>query len=171
MGELRLTEDLRCKLKRPLGELITGSDIQIRKRLKEIIEISQPVRVITVGDVVSRFTSQNNIKTDVKIIDYYEMRRKAPQHPHKATNIFTLRNPAGTISPESWQILSQAISLGDSLIIVKGEEDLLALVAISEAPKDSIIVYGQPHKGVVAVKANHVKKEEAQKLLNSMIKE
>ena len=53
-------------------------------------------------------------------------------------------------------------------IVVDGEEDLLALIAVLYAPENSIVVYGQPYTGVVIIKVTPEKKEQVKALLNSM---
>ena len=53
-------------------------------------------------------------------------------------------------------------------IVVKGEEDLLTLIAVLHAPKNAFVVYGQPHCGVVVVKATLEKKARAKEFLNAM---
>jgi uncharacterized protein (UPF0218 family) len=57
-----------------------------------------------------------------------------------------------------------------SEIIVDGEEDLLALIAISYAPDNSYIVYGQPLEGMVVVKATSDMKAEIAVILRAMRK-
>jgi uncharacterized protein (UPF0218 family) len=52
--------------------------------------------------------------------------------------------------------------------LVEGEEDLLTLIAIMEAPNNSIIVYGQPYEGIVAVKVTQEKKTEISEILKAM---
>ena len=53
-------------------------------------------------------------------------------------------------------------------VLVEGEEDLLTLVAVLEAPEGSLVVYGQPHDGVVAVKADKKTKERVQQVVEAM---
>ncbi len=52
--------------------------------------------------------------------------------------------------------------------MVKGEEDLLTLIAVLFAPKNAFVVYGQPHSGVVVVKVTSERKARAQEFLNAM---
>ncbi|MBI4226331.1 DUF359 domain-containing protein [Candidatus Roizmanbacteria bacterium] len=51
------------------------------------------------------------------------------------------------------------------LIVVKGEEDILALPAILFAPLHSVVLYGQIDMGVVMVEVTEQKKKEIQKLI------
>ncbi len=46
-------------------------------------------------------------------------------------------------------------------IIVDGEEDLLTLIAVLVRARRSLVVYGQPHEGIVVVKVTSEKKAEA----------
>jgi uncharacterized protein (UPF0218 family) len=54
----------------------------------------------------------------------------------------------------------------DATIIVDGEEDLLAIPAVLEAPLRALIVYGQPSQGIVVVEASSQRKAKLAKLLD-----
>ena len=64
--------------------------------------------------------------------------------------------------------MDKAIKMGRSAVIVDGEEDLLALVAISVAPDGSLVVYGQPNEGLVLVPVTSQKKKEIADILALM---
>jgi uncharacterized protein (UPF0218 family) len=51
---------------------------------------------------------------------------------------------------------------------VDGEEDLLTLIAVLNAPEKSLVVYGQPYEGIVVVKVTAKKKAEAMEILKAM---
>lgn len=51
------------------------------------------------------------------------------------------------------------------LIVVKGEEDLLALPAILMAPLHSIVLYGQIDLGIVMIEVTEEKKREVERIL------
>ena len=53
-------------------------------------------------------------------------------------------------------------------IIVTGEEDLLALMAVLYAPENALVVYGQPYSGIVVVKVTPEKKAKAENFLKAM---
>jgi uncharacterized protein (UPF0218 family) len=55
-------------------------------------------------------------------------------------------------------------------LLVEGEEDLLTLIVALYAPVNSLIIYGQPQKGVVVVKVTQEKRADAQKIWNHMKK-
>jgi hypothetical protein len=59
---------------------------------------------------------------------------------------------------------------GRTKVLVDGEEDLLALVVVLCAPENSIVVYGQPNEGVVAIRVTEETRELMHKILNAMEK-
>ena len=53
-------------------------------------------------------------------------------------------------------------------VMVEGDEDLMAMLAIAMAPVSAMVFYGQPGVGVVAVKANAVSKSKNREILSQM---
>jgi uncharacterized protein (UPF0218 family) len=53
-------------------------------------------------------------------------------------------------------------------LIVNGEEDLLVLPVCIHAPENSIVLYGQPNKGLVLVQITTEIRNKAQTLLDLM---
>ncbi|MCG3779568.1 MAG: hypothetical protein JW390_20152 [Nitrosopumilus sp.] len=53
-------------------------------------------------------------------------------------------------------------------LIVNGEEDLLVLPVCIHAPENSVVLYGQPNKGLVLVQINTEIRNKAQSLLDMM---
>jgi hypothetical protein len=56
---------------------------------------------------------------------------------------------------------------GPVVVRVRGEEDLLALVAIIEAPIGSLVIYSQPRMGVVLVDVDEQAKQNALSILGA----
>jgi uncharacterized protein (UPF0218 family) len=84
---------------------------------------------------------------------------------------FHVKNPQGTITEEAIAAIQEALQSSQrSKIVVEGEEDLLTLIAIMNAPEDSFVLYGQPHEGIVVVKATQDKKTKISELLKAMEK-
>ena len=163
---LILPDSLRQQFKRPLGQLVTGSITECNRVIETVIQKESPPKVVLVGDTVSRHAITAGIHADLIIVDNKEKRRASTPVPFGSRKTFRLVNPPGTIASESWNVISRAIRIGDSAVIVEGEEDLLVLVAASIAPIGSFIVYGQPHEGIVLVRVSAEKKREiAQALL------
>jgi hypothetical protein len=89
----------------------------------------------------------------------------------QAERIVHVQNPQGTFTDEAIKATRNAMEDKQSVeIVVDGEEDLLALIAISYAPENSYIIYGQPHEGIVVVKATSGKKAEIAAILGAMEK-
>ncbi|MBS7655428.1 GTP-dependent dephospho-CoA kinase family protein [Candidatus Bathyarchaeota archaeon] len=154
-------------LKKPLGKLLAGSQTEVDQKLKKLA-LEKPRKIICVGDAVSRKFMKLGLPTNVKVIDNKEMRRKVEPFDFKAKTIFKVRNPKGSIELAAWQAIKDAVKKDDVLMIVDGEEDLLALPMIISAPEDSLIFYGQPKTGVVSIKVNKEKKSEAKKIISMM---
>jgi hypothetical protein len=168
MPKLLLTEAQRQLLKKPLGELVTGTPSECSRKIKEVQDAEKPRRLILVGDTVSRNAIQSGIKPDVIIIDHKEKRSEAVEFTYEKTRVFRMRNEAGTIDLLAWSAIAEAIEKGDSAVIVDGEEDLLALVAVAAAPEGSLVVYGQPEEGVVLVRASMEMKNEIRRIVDDM---
>ena len=164
-----LTPQLRKKLKKPLGTLFHGSLEETMTLVKILIEKENPVKIVTVGDQVSQDLTNHSILPNILIVDNKIMRKKIPPISATADNIITVKNPPGTITDEAWSSIKLAMKNSQrSKIIVEGEEDLLTLVAILEAPENSIVFYGQPHKGIVAVKVTRTIRQKTREIFDSM---
>ncbi|OGK24359.1 hypothetical protein A3C25_00695 [Candidatus Roizmanbacteria bacterium RIFCSPHIGHO2_02_FULL_38_11] len=79
-------------------------------------------------------------------------------------------NPPGSINLRTALIIKKAIrsyinNKNRSWIVVKGEEDLLALPAILFAPLHSVVLYGQIDLGVVMVEVTEDKKMKVREIL------
>jgi len=170
LARLILTRKLRALLKVPMGELLTGDEEQNMKNLKKIVMRENPPRVICVGDAVSRNAIKAGEDSWIKIVDGKEMRKETGIDDFHGSRIFLVENEPGTLSHIAWETVSEVIKHEGSILIVKGEEDLLTLPAILEAPKKSIVVYGQPPRaGITVVKVNSESKQLANSIIDAMI--
>lgn len=165
---LTLTDQLREQLKEPLGLLISGSINTCNDYLKSRVSDGKRGSLILVGDTVSRNAIQAGIKPDVIIVDNKEMRKESPPILMEDRRQFSLCNAQGSIDLTAWDVIDRAIRTGDSAVIVEGEEDLLVLVAVSVASVGSLVVYGQPKKGIVLVTVTPEKKKEVACILSHM---
>jgi len=162
-----LPERLRTTLRRPLGELVQGLDIDLGQLLRKIILQEKPTKLILVGDSVSRRASQAGVAADVMIIDNLEKRQKAIPYAHSRSRVITARNQAGRIEDEARLAVERAIRGEADLVEIDGEEDLLAVIAVLAAPVGSLVVYGQPNEGVVLVRVSAARKA-AERVLQQM---
>jgi hypothetical protein len=163
-----LPDKLRPTLSRPLGELISGSNIDLGKVLRKLIQQEKPTKVILVGDNVSRRASEAGIRPDVMIIDKLEKRHRAIDYAYPSSRKIKAKNQAGRIEHNAWVAVQRAISGEADLIEIDGEEDLLVLTAVLVAPIGSLVVYGQPNEGIVLVRVSAERKAGAERILGQM---
>ncbi len=166
---LTLTLALRKELKNPLGNLIKGTHEETMKELAKLVLKEKSKCIITVGDVVSKNILGQGIHPKIVIVDNKVMREKSQPVMTAITKKIRVQNPAGTLTPETWLVVKQALRQKQPThVIVEGEEDLLTLVAILEAPENSLVVYGQPNEGIVAVKVNRKTKRKVEEIIDAM---
>lgn len=166
---LVLPFQLRQELKAPLGRLLRGSPEETMKKLKELISKEPPTRIISVGDVVSENMSNYGILTHLAIVDNRVMRQQREPVVLKVNQAIHVENPAGTITAEAWRALQEALKQEQmAKIVVEGEEDLLALVALLHAPTNALVVYGQPFEGIVAIKVTQRIRQKARLIMKAM---
>jgi uncharacterized protein (UPF0218 family) len=165
-----VTAELMERFKQPFGLLLQGTFSETMRQLKEIVDREKPSRVIAVGDTVSRNLHVHGINAQLSITDSRSLRRRIPPVVLETRKVVLhVRNPRGTITDRAMSMVREALLSEDHThIVVDGEEDLLTLAAVLFAPDKAFVVYGQPHEGVVVVKATAEKKAEAKKLLESM---
>jgi len=164
-----LTPELRVKLKKPIGTLIRGSFAETMKIFKDMAEKEKPPVIISVGDTVSKNLAENHVFPQLSIVDNRIMRRNIPSIPLTAEKTIHVKNPPGTITEEALIAIQEALKSNCRVkIVVDGEEDLLTLIAVLYSPKNSFVIYGQPHEGVVVVKATNEKKVEVAVILKAM---
>jgi hypothetical protein len=133
-----------------------------------MVREKKPRMIISVGDALSRVLLENSISPRVLVVDGKVMRAPVCSLLIPGYETIKLRNSPGTISDDAWDIIASAIQHGNKVVVVDGEEDLLALVAIMEAPEKALVVYGQPREGMVVVEVTLKKKNEIKKILDSM---
>jgi len=159
------------RLKEPFGRLLPGTPAKTMSALNSIISQTQPRRITAVGDVVSRETLVAGITVNLRILDHISMRRPTAAFNLKVSKTYRVKNPAGVITLEAWETIKKAMKDNEALIVVEGEEDLLALPCIVESPGNCLVLYGQPSKGLVVVDTNSKVKDEASLILSRMTRE
>lgn len=168
MPKLVLTEELRSALKKPLGRLFLGEGPGIYEEIRRLISLKRPARVVFVGDAVSRRAIAAQLRTDIMVIDNREMRAQTKPFETPARRTFHVRNEPGTISLQAWGAIQDAIKSGKAVMVIDGEEDLLTLVAMAEAPVGSFVIYGQPGEGLVLVEVDDQARKRALAFLEGM---
>ncbi len=169
--DYKITERLREELKTPVGKIFESDydDYQFATdNLLSHIEKEKIKNVICVGDQVSHDLINSHYIPRNVIVDGKVMRRQLGIDEALLklySENFDLKNPPGLISRGAWQILKNALKT-ESLVSVKGEEDLLVFPVVLLAENKTAVVYGQPGRGKVLVEVNDDKKEELRKRLS-----
>ncbi len=163
-----ITESLREDLRIPKSKIFEGDNPTVTKDMISYIREKEFERVVCVGDEVSHDLLQNgfkpsNIIADGKVnrmpIDYLD------EIVGKYSNTFSLVNNPGTIAKEVWKTLDDALKQ-ESVVVVKGEEDLLAIPTILLSDANTAIIYGQPGRGKVVIEVNEQRKQIWRKKLS-----
>jgi len=156
-----LPKDLQSKLRKPWGKKFFGTKKEVLEKFGEFLKNKNFKKIITVGDFCSK-----NLPSNIKIFDGKIKRRKI-----KKVLPYSLKckNPKGTIQKEVWEIIKKAIK-EEKNVFVEGEEDLLVIPSVLLAPKNSIIIYGFPGKGICAILVNEKIKKKFKNLLKLFLK-
>lgn len=166
-GDYVLTPGLRRRLKKPLGRLFPTAEVKGDEFLSLVA--GSPF-VIAVGDrVTETFQETTGRSPDVSVVDGKE-RRAARAIPNIArASTLKTTNPPGTITRVARAAVKKAVA-GEkpAMVVVDGEEDLLAIPAVIEAPLGGVVLYGQPLVGVVVVSVDAEAKARAKKILEGM---
>lgn len=150
----KFDEGLKAELKRPLGRLIRGSRESTEPELLRELSNHRGL-VVSIGDMVTDVVVRLGFEPFLSIVDGKVERVQVGDLMRPRHQVRRCKNPQSTISREAYETVRSALSSNQrTLIEVDGEEDLLTLVAIAEAPLGSIVIYGQPKEGVVIVMVN-----------------
>jgi uncharacterized protein (UPF0218 family) len=125
--------------------------------------------IVTVGDRVTETLWALGRTPEIQVVDGMERRkrREPPKAPY--ARLIRVKNPAGTLTHEVIEGMRKAFGGKKPVrVLVEGEEDLVALLAIAMAPVSAVVFYGQPGEGVVAVKANAFAKSRNRGILAKM---
>jgi uncharacterized protein (UPF0218 family) len=170
----RLTAALRDRLKTPFGKLYPCKDDAC---LRDIVKsFKDTPKVIAIGDVTAYHLLKAGIVPDMCIVDDMTMRLPVDHEvrkgtSHKSFKDLVVKNPAGVITQELIDAIKNNMHSKDPVrIFVDGEEDLAVIPACEYAPAGSLVLYGQPHEGVVAVEVTDEKRRETRALMGQMEK-
>ena len=162
----KLPEALRATLAKPMGEVFTGEETR-GPEFRRLVE-GAPM-VITVGDRVTQTMGELGRNPDVQIVDGFERRvkREPPDVPY--SRLVKVRNPAGALTSGAIDGVRKAFEGKKPVrVLVDGEEDLMAMLAIAMAPVSALVFYGQPGVGIVSVKSNGITKSRSRSMLAKM---
>jgi uncharacterized protein (UPF0218 family) len=162
----KLPESLRLELRRPFGKVLSNEELISAVRDRKGM-------LITIGDDCSYSLIKAGIMPDIVVYDLRIKRRDVIGSVRDALRKFDdgeviVHNQAGVIMDELVESIKDAIEKGTGKILVKGEEDLAALVAMMYAPDGALVVYGQPDEGAVLVKMDGEMRDRAVRVFESM---
>ena len=171
----KLIPALRDRLKEPFGKLYRGKGDEC---LRDIVKsLGNRPKVISIGDVTTYYLLKAGIVPDMCIVDDRTMRLPVELEVRKGTahesfKDVKVKNPPGVVTKELIDAIKDNMSSKKPVrIFVDGEEDLAVIPACEYAPVGSVVLYGQPGEGVVAVTVTEEKKRETLSLMEQMIKE
>ena len=163
---MHLPENLRNRLKEPLGILIRNDELTKESISKYLLPDSF---VISVGDATTEKLIGFNLIPSIQIVDGLEKRKKRGLPSSNVSTNLTCTNPPAEITQQSLETIKKAFQSPKPVrITVVGEEDLLVLPVCILASETSVIMYGQPNEGLVIVKVSKEVKNKAQSIINSM---
>ena len=164
-----LTSELRESFKKPFGILIRGPPKETMAKIWDTLEKLKPAKLIAVGDVVSANLHEYGMNPQLSIIDFKSLRTQLTLKEEAIEKTVHVANPQAVITEEAIHAVKAALKQNEHThIVVDGEEDLLVLIVILYAPIKSLVVYGQPHEGVVALEVTSEKKAKVKQLLKIM---
>lgn len=174
-GKLLMPDHLRAELSMPLGRVLAGKDISTS------LVRHKNHRIVTVGDRTAQTVLAAGITPHVLIVDnrvnrkvFYDLQPVFAQRNFIKVNVVS---GPGYISHNAIRLIREALSGVQTGVVVEveGEEDLLAIPAIIEAPVGAIIYYGQPHtpltreSGIVEVPVTPKIQQRAKALLAQFV--
>ncbi len=164
-------EDLQVSLR--TRKKLKSFFVQIIKNVSEI-DFKGKI-VVCVGDRTSEEVLKAGITPKICVYDCRLMRKEIPI-PERIKNFSAIdvhvKNPPGKITKELFDAIRKGFqNSSSSKIRVDGEEDLATLAAISLAPVGSLVLYGQPKRGLVAIAVDEDIKKNVDEILNEMNKD
>jgi len=160
------------ELKSPMGTLYEGPedqpDVAMYAALDDLDLDS--VMLIAVGDVTVATLLDMGYIPDMAFIDGQTKRTPLAEENQVNISSFAHRlhavNPAGQLTPSMYDTIVEAASFDQPVVVeVVGEEDLAPLYIHLLVPLHAVVVYGQPHRGVVVQPSSLATKERCRRLL------
>ena len=127
------------------------------KLLKQVYDLFQCKYLITIGDYVTTNVVKFWKIPEISIIDFKQLRKNYEfEYLHNFNYVIQVFNEASTLNFECFEILKQCFQFIEKfnvkvVIIVIGEEDLLAIPAILLSPEKTLIVYGNYYENCLQV--------------------
>ncbi len=167
-GVLKFPEERQVLVRTPLGDVYVDETFNsLVQRIRRIW--SRGFYIASVGDRVTYSLLDHGIVPDIAVIDMQEKRSEAPYIDQSLFNkVLHGVNEKGTINMDLCPVIEEALESRPTLIIIKGEEDLVGFPIVLALPIGSAFIYGQPDVGAVFVEIDERVKEHAEQLLRNL---
>ena len=157
-----IPEKVKAMLKKPMGE--------VHLHYQDVKGLAKDHKIVSVGDVCTLALLSLGIRPHLAVFDFKYMRRKMDKVKvdilkRSFRNFQTITNRSGTLSYGILNNAKKLLSKGGA-ILIKGEEDITALAFIKYADKKTLVIYGQPHKGVVVVRQDRKTRAAIEKIFS-----
>ncbi|HPY59955.1 MAG TPA: GTP-dependent dephospho-CoA kinase family protein [Methanospirillum sp.] len=146
----------RHLFKEPFGTLFIS--------FEEVLRLIPGKTVFSVGDVVTANLLKAGRPPEVAVVDGHTMRQPYPGVTIPEYRQLLVKNPAGGLTEELIKATQTAATQPGTVIQVEGEEDLAVVPLAMHAPLGTVILYGQPGKGVVMLTITPATKKRAEDL-------
>ncbi len=145
---MKIPEAVKEQLKKPLGRL--------ERDFRSVKRLSRDHRITAVGDICTLSLLALGVRPHLAVFDHQFMRQALDSGMVSILRTYFssarhYRNPAGTLSGAIMKDAGRLMKEGGA-VLIDGEEDLTALAFIMAGGKKDIIIYGQPHRGLVIVR-------------------
>ena len=156
-------------LKAPFGILIKEKEVD---EIKINRFVKRAHKMITVGDTTTdRLVGFGHIP-DLSVIDNKEKRViKSKTTEFQVDKKIYCENNPGEINADVISLIREITSAefyNKIQIVIKGEEDLVALPLFMYSPDKWTVFYGQPNEGLVVVEVNDTVREKARLIFNKV---
>lgn len=158
----KVPPSVKSVVSKPLGRIYSQKGIISMLRRNRI----SSKKLIVVGDITGAFLIENKIRPAIWIYDGTSRRKKVKYTLPIPTHI--VKNPRGHITHPLRAAIDDTLKNHNGRIYVQGQEDLAALYVMSKA-KGWLMLYGQPMRGIVAVKIGIKEQKIADSLLSMLV--
>jgi uncharacterized protein (UPF0218 family) len=158
---LILPDALRSELKEPSGPIYTDPQTMLEAAGTPIIAVGDVVTDHLLSVTVPHVASVDGLTKRTALDESVDL----SPFDHR----IDVENPAATLTEPLLKALSEALDAdGATVIVVDGEEDLVAVPAIVAAPSGASVVYGQPDEGMVLATVDEELTAKMRDLLSRM---
>ena len=168
LDDLKMPSSLTGELQVPWGEVLKN-DSEIEKYLEGTHYI------FAVGDITTQLLFKLKINPTLSLIDFQTKRSKIDPGEFGEISLSNIKitNQQGAINSDAVVILDSLLNESiqedtSTVVVVEGEEDLLALPLLALAPIQSILCYGLRDQGLVAVRVTEEVKMRAAELVKKL---